>query len=102
MAIASKTSEYAIEQALESIAGAGGKSSLQPVKSSFLQFIRLYKGSKANVTLISGLHVKMSENFFKIGVKMSGNSRDESIPKWLRKIRKFQILKSSSKSACPV
>ena len=66
MAIASKTSEYAIEQALESIAGAGGKSSLQPVKSSFLQFIRLYKGSKANVTLISGLHVKMSENFFKI------------------------------------
>jgi len=41
LAIASKTSEYAIEQALESIAGAGGKSSLQPVKSSYLQFIRL-------------------------------------------------------------
>ena len=52
--------------------------------------------------------VKMSENWpvrkksRKVGVKMSENSRGESIPKCLRKIRNLKILKSSSKSACPV
>ena len=89
------------------------------------------KGSKTSFKIkfgsrsFKGLHVKMSENFLKIldffvsgkkkcrkidpcvkmsenGGKMSENSRDGSIPKCLRKIGKFKILKSSSKSACPV
>ena len=51
---------------------------------------------------------KMSENrpvrknVGKWGVKMSENSREGSIPKCMRKLGKFKILKSSSKSACPV